>query len=68
MQQTTCDSDALFDQLIGAAAQGQRYRQTECCGALEVDEQVYPGDLLDRQVGGLLAFENPADVEAGNAR
>ena len=35
-------------------------------GGLEIDDQFHLGDLLDRQVGGLFAFENAAGVDAIN--
>ena len=39
--------------------------EAERLGGLEVDDQLELGGLLDRQVGGLLALENSAGVDAG---
>jgi hypothetical protein len=49
-----------FDHLIGAAEQRQRNGDAERLGGLEVDDQLDFYCLLDRQVGGLVALENPA--------
>ena len=38
--------------------------EAERLGGLEVDDQLDFRGLLDRQIGGLLAFENPASVDA----
>ena len=43
----------------------QRDGEAERLGGLEVDDQLDFRGLLDRQVGGLLALENPAGVDAG---
>ena len=39
-------------------------RQTERLRGLEVDDQLELGALIDRQIGGLLALENPAGIDA----
>src|SRR5260221_14492123 len=54
-----------FDHLIGSAEQRKWKIETECPGCLEVDEQLDLRRLLDWQVSGLLALENPASVDAG---
>ena len=41
--------------------------EAERLGGLEVDDQLELGRLHHRQVGGLFALENPADVDAGLA-
>ena len=41
--------------------------EAERLGGLEVDHELELGRLIDRQVGGLFALENPSDVEAGPA-
>src|SRR6266478_8134839 len=56
---------ASLDHLIGAAEERNRYREAKRLGGLHVDDQLDLGGLLDRQVGGLLALENPASVDAG---
>jgi hypothetical protein len=60
VQQTS----TLFDHLVGAGEQRQRHGEAERPGGLEVDDQLDLGGLLNRQVGGLLALENPAGIEA----
>jgi len=43
-------------------------RQPERLGGLEIDDQLERRWLLDRQIGGLGALENPAGVDASLAR
>jgi hypothetical protein len=38
--------------------------EAECFGSREIYDQFHLGDLLHRQVGGLLALEDAADVDA----
>ena len=45
--------------------QRRRNGEAERPGGLEVDDQFELGRLLDRQVGGLRALENAADIDAG---
>jgi hypothetical protein len=42
----------------------RRHSETERLGGLEIDEKLDFRGLLDRQVGRLLTFENPAGVNA----
>src|SRR5258708_4592938 len=51
-----------FDHLVGAAEQRERDDEAEGFRGLEVDDQLDFRRLLDRQVGWLLALENPADI------
>ena len=51
-----------FDHLVGAAEQRGREREPDRLGGLEVDDQLDFRGLLDRQVGGLVAFEDPAGI------
>src|SRR5436309_1895431 len=55
----------LFDHIVGAAEQGERNGEAERLGSFQVDNQLNFRDLLDWQVGRLLARENPAGVDAG---
>src|SRR5262245_47539988 len=56
--------NVLLDHLVGAAKQRRRHGEAERLGGLEIDGQLYLSDLLDRQVGRLLALENPPGVDA----
>src|SRR5712691_3077986 len=55
----------LFDDLVGEREQRRRHGEAERLGRVGVDHQVELGGLHDRQVSGLLALENPADINAG---
>jgi hypothetical protein len=54
-----------FDHPVGAGEQRWRDGEAERFGGFEIDDQLNLGGLLDRQVGGLLAFENAACVYTG---
>src|SRR5262249_54240169 len=54
-----------FDHLVGAADQRQRNGKAEGLGSLQVDDQLDFGGLLYRQIGRLLALENPGGVATG---
>ena len=64
----------LLDHLVGDREQPWREAEPECLGRVEVNHELELGSLHDRQVNGLLTFENPTDVDAdlamriGNAR
>src|SRR5881227_3623207 len=53
-----------LDHLVGASEQRQWDGDAQRTGSLEIDEQFDFRGLLDRQVGRLLALENPAGVDA----
>ncbi len=57
-----------FDDLVGAGEDRRRDRQAERRGSLEIDDQLEGGRLLDWQISGLGALENPAGVDASLAR
>src|SRR5262245_42890010 len=56
-----------LDHLVDAANQRQRDGEAERLGGLHVDDEFDFGRLLDRQLGGLLAFENSACIDAERA-
>src|SRR5262249_60291016 len=47
---------------VGRAEQRRRHGEAERFGALEIDQQLEFGRLLDRKVAGLRALENLVDV------
>jgi hypothetical protein len=57
----------LFDHLVGARGEPGRRVKPERLGGLKVDHELELGGLIDRQVSGLLALEDPSDVETGPA-
>src|SRR6516164_5361667 len=56
-----------FDHLVGDGEQPGRKAEAEYLGGVEVDHELELGRLHDRQIGGLLALENPASVDTGLA-
>ena len=61
------DIGDLFDHLVGAALHRLWHGNAERLGGLEIDDQLDFRWLLDWQVGRLLALENSAGVNAGQA-
>src|SRR5262245_52026575 len=47
-----------FDHLVGAGEQRRRNIDAERLGCVEIDQQLEPGWLFDRQVCGLRTLEN----------
>ena len=56
-----------FKDFVGTAGQRQWDGDAERLGGLEVQEQFDLSGLLNWQVGGLLALENPSGIDAGQA-
>ena len=54
----------LFDHLVRTRLQCRRHAQAERLGGLEVDVQLNFCCPLYRQLGGLVAPENPAGIDA----
>src|SRR6266404_6836108 len=54
-----------FNQLFRSGEQRRRNFEAQRLGSLEVDHQLEFGRLHDREVGGLLTFEDPTGVDAG---
>jgi hypothetical protein len=53
----------LLDHLVGEREQRGRNGEAESLGSLNIDHQLELDRLLDRHVGRLLSFENPATVK-----
>src|ERR1700730_2696722 len=53
-----------FDHLVGAGEDRGRDREAELLRGLEIDDQLEPRRLFDRQIGGFLALEDPSNVNA----
>src|SRR5262249_53537045 len=53
-----------FDHLVGEDVELRRDGQAKRGGGLAIDHQIELGDLLPREVGGLLALENAAAIGA----
>src|SRR5207302_3934085 len=54
----------LLDHLVGNGEQPGRKCDAERHGGLEVDDELEPGRLYNRQVGRLLTLEDAASVDA----
>src|SRR5215213_1626295 len=55
-------SAASFDHFVGASEERRRDGNVEGCSCLEVNHELVPGGLLDRQVGWLGSPQNPVHV------
>jgi hypothetical protein len=55
----------LFNYLIGTHQERLGNLQADRLGGLEIDDQIEFGWLQYRQVGGLLALEDAANINAG---
>jgi hypothetical protein len=56
---------ASLDHFVGAAKHRKRHADPKRFGGLQIDDQLNLHCLLNRQVGGLVAFENTPGVDAG---
>src|SRR4030095_9692622 len=56
---------SIIDDLVGPDQQRLRDREPERLRGLVVDDQLELRGLLDREVGGFGALENPVDVDRG---
>jgi hypothetical protein len=54
----------LFDHLVGKRELRRRHGEAERLGGLEVEYELKFGGLHDRQIGRLLALENPSDIDS----
>src|SRR6476620_6496062 len=59
---------SLFDHLVGECEHLRRQIDTERLGSLEINDQFELGRLYNRQIGGLLAFENAPRIDADLAK
>jgi hypothetical protein len=57
-------NERLLNYLVGGGQQRFRDGDAKRLGRLEVDDELEPGWLHDRQVGGLDAIENAAGIDA----
>src|SRR4051794_27252457 len=57
-----------LDHLVGECKHLCRQIDTERLGSLEINDQFELGRLYNRQIGGLLAFENPPRIDADLAK
>src|SRR5713226_5349187 len=57
----------LLNHLVGEREDLWRNFKPQSPRGLEIEDQLELGDLLDRQIDGLLALENSAGVDAGLA-
>jgi hypothetical protein len=59
MNERRCMGCLLLDHRVGKGEQLVRHVEAEHSGGLKVDDQLEFSRLRDRQVGRLVAFENP---------
>jgi hypothetical protein len=59
---------SLLNHPVGEREHGRRNRQPQRLRGLEVDGEVEPSRLLDRQIAGPFAIEDAADMAAGQAK
>jgi len=57
-----CSTTPLFDHLVGALLEEPGHFEADRLRGLEIDHELDPGGLLDRNVAGPDALENAVDV------
>jgi len=60
-------ASGLFDHLVGADEERQRKGDAERFGGLQINDQLKLRSLHNRQVGRLVALENPPSIETSLA-
>jgi hypothetical protein len=61
----TCDGrNDLLDHVVSDGEHARRNNEAKSPGGVEIDNQLELGELQDRQVGGLRAFEDLTGVDA----
>src|SRR5262245_25698769 len=60
-------STPSFNHPVGGHLHDRRHRQAERLGGLEIDHEFESCSLIDRQLSGLLALENPSYVASSSA-
>src|SRR5260370_32925308 len=58
------NSRRSFDHLVGEREQRWRNFDADCLGGVHIDEELDLGDLLNWQVGRLVALQNSAGINA----
>ena len=62
-----CSNIALFDDLVGAGEEWRRHGEAESLCSIEVDYELKPSWLFNRNIAGLCSAQNPVG-ELGRAR
>ena len=63
----SADMRDLFDDVVGTREQRRWHGEAERLRRLEIDRELVPGRRLHRQIGRLLAFEDPIHISCGPA-
>ena len=57
-----------FDHFVRNREQCRRHGEVERLGSFEVDDYLELHCCLDREIGGILAFENPINIRSRTAK